>query len=68
MTKNTFEIEILDDGRIKVSTTGFDGVIHSKADDFVKAMNEAFGNPVEVTKRKPHLQPVGVANRIKERG
>ena len=52
--KNEFEIEILEDGTISVTTDGFDGTVHKSADEFVKTLGDMLGGPVVIKKRKRH--------------
>lgn len=46
------EIEILDDGRVKVITPGISGTNHKNADELLKFMSQQLGGTVEKTKAK----------------
>lgn len=53
---NTFEIEVLPDGRIKTTAKGgFSEQYHQSADEFLKFINDAAGGQVETKKLAPHL-------------
>jgi len=61
---NTFEIEILEDGTVKIESEEFSESKHVKADEFLSALTEAIGGKV-VTSQKPHKF---WKNRIVQRG
>ena len=54
--KNTFKIEVLEDGTISVDTEGFDAAVHKSADDFVKMLGELLGGPVTVKEKRSHAK------------
>ena len=43
-------VEILDDGRIKMTTPGISAANHRAADQFLELVNELMGGEVETTK------------------
>ena len=55
--KDTFEFEILDDGKISVKTGSFSGEVHKDADDFLAMLEDLVGGGREtesLRKRKHH--------------
>ena len=46
------QIEILEDGRVKVTTPGISGVNHKNADELLKFMSQQLGGAVEKQKNK----------------
>lgn len=58
MARNCFTMEVLEDGRIKVTQEGgFDGAKHMSADEFLKYLNELAGGEAETKKRPQSLNP-----------
>lgn len=53
---NQFIIEVLEDGKIKVTSPGgFDASIHKDADDFLQYIKDLAGGPCETKKLQPTL-------------
>lgn len=53
---NTFQVEVLADGRIKITSPGgFSPEIHASADEFLAMIQELAGGPVETKKLQPSL-------------
>ena len=53
---NTFNVEIMPDGKIKVTSPGgFSKETHADADEFIALIKELSGGDVEVKQLKPNL-------------
>jgi len=49
---NTFEVEILEDGMLKIDSEAFSESMHKNADDLLEAIIEAMGGSVTTTKKE----------------
>jgi hypothetical protein len=53
---NTFSVEILPDGKLKITAPGgFSPETHQDADEFVAMMKDLMGGECETKKMQPHL-------------
>ena len=52
MREDTFTVEILDDGTLKIETDTVSPANHKSADEFLAFVSKMLGGPVEKTKRK----------------
>ena len=50
--KNTYDITVLDDGRVKIETSRFDPASHIKAEKLMAFLQGALGKEISRTKAK----------------
>ena len=50
--KNTYDITILDDGRVKIETSKFDPAAHIKAEKLIAFLQGSLGKEISRTKAK----------------
>lgn len=66
--KAKFEIEILEDGSVKIITESFPDGIHAEADDIVSMLEEEIGGEVEKEKNPNNPGTVFWKNKTVRRG
>jgi len=54
MPKNSFNINILEDGALSINTDDFSPEVHKQADEFIKYLGELMGGEVVVKEKHTH--------------
>jgi len=57
--KDTFQIEVLEDGTLSIDTDGFTPQQHQQADEFVAELGKLMGGEVVVKEKRSHAKQHG---------